>query len=101
MFCVMTPWRNLGASGPERVMRRREEERETRPDDGGAADGRFKSVGEDENFRRGAACVRQLAHTNPLDVEDLMVLDKILLEGRMFVSREKDRLANEGGQRVV
>lgn len=93
---MMTPCRNLGASGPAMEMSRREDSA-ARPDDGcgggddggddddgGAGAGDARDAAE-EKFRRAAeACVRQLAHTKPAGVGRVMRRGERLLCGRML-----------------
>lgn len=72
MFWVMTPWRNFGESGPETEMRRLDE-RETRPDCGGADEG--GRVGADEKDfwlrREDVAAVLQLGHMKEPVADDV------------------------------
>lgn len=95
VFCVMTPCRNLGLSGPETEMRRLDE-RATSPEGGGGGGREGNRAGEvDENgrARRGRATVAAAAN---LQVEQMkpgaaaaaggwpMRLGTMLPLGRMF-----------------
>lgn len=95
MFCVMTPWRNLGLSGPETEMTRLDE-RATSPEVGGGGGREGDRAGEvDENgrVRLGRATVAAAAN---LQVEQMklgavdaaggwpMRLGTMLPLGRMF-----------------